>query len=56
MIFQYLGSNGSKLGLGLKKTPRSLIMTKDGVGSLKSARELLEKLQQSLNALAFTNG
>ncbi len=55
-IFQYLGSNGSKLGLGLKKTPRSLIMTKDGVDSLKSARELLEKLQQSLNAVAFTNG
>ena len=56
MIFQYLGSQGNKLGLGLKKTPRSLIMTKEGVSSLKSARELMEKIQQSLNAVAFTNG
>lgn len=56
MIFQYLGSNGSKQGLNLKKSPRSLIMIREGVGSLKSAQELLEKLQQSLNAVAFTNG
>lgn len=52
-IFQYVANNGSRLGIGLKKTPRSLILIKEGIQSLRAASELLETLKLSLNAAAF---
>jgi transcription-repair coupling factor (superfamily II helicase) len=47
-IFQFIGSQGARWGLSLKKTPRSLIMVKEKVRSLKAAQEVLKVIEQKL--------
>lgn len=41
-VFQYISTEGEKMQLTLKKTPRSLVMARDGVRTLAGARKLLE--------------
>jgi transcription-repair coupling factor (superfamily II helicase) len=46
-LFRWLGSEGARTGLQLKKSTRSLIMVKDQVRSLLAARKVLEQLRAS---------
>jgi transcription-repair coupling factor (superfamily II helicase) len=41
-VFKYLNTEGEKMQITLKKSPRSLIMARDGVRTLQGARRLLE--------------
>lgn len=54
-LFALLGQQGDKLGITLKKTPRSLLLIKENVANLKSARELLHNIRQSLNIASWSN-
>ncbi|MFQ5447929.1 MAG: transcription-repair coupling factor, partial [Saprospiraceae bacterium] len=47
-VFQLIASQGGQWGLSLKKSPRSLIMIKEKVQSLKAAREVLAAIEQKL--------
>ncbi len=46
-LFRWLGTDGARAGLHLKKSTRSLIMVKDQVRSLSAARKVLEQLRVS---------
>lgn len=48
-VFQFIGTLGQKNGLGLKKSPRSLIMTRDEVRTLKGARKILEIIKTAIS-------
>lgn len=54
-LFAFLAQRGTQLGVTLKKNPRSLILIKEKVSNLKSARELLENIRHSLNASMWSN-
>jgi transcription-repair coupling factor (superfamily II helicase) len=41
-VFKYISEKGPEMQLTLKKTPRSLVMARDGVRTLQGARRLLE--------------
>ena len=41
-VFQYISTEGEKMQITVKKTPRSLVMARDGVRTLSGARKLLE--------------
>lgn len=41
-VFQYISTEGEKMQITVKKTPRSLVMARDGVRTLQGARKLLE--------------
>jgi transcription-repair coupling factor (superfamily II helicase) len=41
-VFQYISTEGEKMQITLKRTPRSLVMARDGVRTLQGARKLLE--------------
>jgi transcription-repair coupling factor (superfamily II helicase) len=45
-LFQWVAAQGSALGLGFKQTPRNLLLTRDKVGSLQEAKEILEVMEQ----------
>jgi len=45
-IFQFIAANGQTHGLSIKKSTRHLIMVKEGVRSLKKAKELLEEIRE----------
>ncbi|MCB0519672.1 MAG: transcription-repair coupling factor [Lewinellaceae bacterium] len=47
-VFQFIGTLGQKNGLGIKKSTRSLIMTRDEVRTLKGARKILEIIKAAL--------
>ena len=46
--FQFLATQGERHGLHLKKSPRSLIMSKDGVKNLRAAKKVLEVINLAL--------
>ncbi len=46
-VFQFIGTKGQQLGLGIKKSPRSLLMAKDGVRSLNAAKHVLESIRNA---------
>jgi transcription-repair coupling factor (superfamily II helicase) len=52
LVFQFIGTLGQKNGLGLKKSPRSLIMTRDEVRTLKGARKILEIIKTAIGQTA----
>lgn len=45
-IFNYIATDGTKMGLSLKKTNRHLIMIRDGVRTLGGTLKLLSKLEE----------
>lgn len=49
-LFKWVGSQGASQGLSFKQTPRNLMLTKDGVGSLRKAKEVLEILTAEVMA------
>lgn len=46
--FQFLATQGERHGLHLKKSPRSLILVKDGVKNLKAAKKVLEIINAAI--------
>jgi transcription-repair coupling factor (superfamily II helicase) len=52
LVFQFIGTLGQKNGLGLKKSPRSLIITRDEVRTLKGARKILEIIKTAIGQTA----
>ena len=49
-VFQLIGAKGKQWGLHLKKSPRHLLLIKEGVGGLREARHLLQGLLEEVNA------
>jgi transcription-repair coupling factor (superfamily II helicase) len=47
-VFQFIATQGERLGLHLKKSTRSLILVKDGVKSLKGAKKVLEGIRDAI--------
>jgi transcription-repair coupling factor (superfamily II helicase) len=47
-IFSFIANHGDKHGLSIKKTPKSLILIKESVASLKKAQEVLRFLKNQL--------
>lgn len=43
-LFQYIGAKGHEVGLSIKKSPRHLILIKDGVKGLKKAYNVLDEI------------
>lgn len=43
-----IATRGQELGVGIKKSNRHLLMTKDGVQSLRKARKVLEEISETL--------
>ncbi len=48
--FQFLATQGERHGLHLKKSPRSLILIKDGVKNLRAAKKVLETIDSAAHA------
>jgi transcription-repair coupling factor (superfamily II helicase) len=51
--FQLLATRGSQHGLHLKKSPRSLILIKEGVRNLKAAKKVLEGIHDASLQVTF---
>lgn len=47
-IFQFIATDGHKHGLSVKKSPRHLILVKDGIRSLGKARQVLEGIEKGI--------
>ncbi len=50
--FMYLASQGEHQGLHLKKTPKSILLIKEGVKNLKAAKKVLEALKSGIATTA----
>ncbi len=50
-IMQWMATEGAKHGLSFKKSTRYFIMVKDGVKSLREAKELLRKMEEQVSAV-----
>jgi transcription-repair coupling factor (superfamily II helicase) len=51
-LFQFIATKGQRLDLSLKKSPRSLIVIKEGIKTLQAARTVLEKIKEELQQTA----
>jgi len=49
-VFQLIGSKGKQWGLHIKKSPRHLLLVKEGVRGLRQARHLLQGLLEEVQA------
>ena len=47
-LMQLIATNGQELGLSFKKSPRHIILIKEGVKNLKQSEELLTKLEEAI--------
>jgi transcription-repair coupling factor (superfamily II helicase) len=47
-IFQFIAMEGHKHGLSVKKSPRHLILVKDGIRSLGKARQVLQEIEKGI--------
>jgi transcription-repair coupling factor (superfamily II helicase) len=47
-IFQFIATEGHKHGLSVKKSPRHLILVKDGIRSLGKARQVLQEIEKGI--------
>ncbi|MCB9285531.1 MAG: transcription-repair coupling factor [Lewinellaceae bacterium] len=53
-LFKWISETGIKEGYTLKQTPRNLLLSKDEVGSLRMAKELLEQIATEAGSMGQT--
>ncbi|RMG84851.1 MAG: transcription-repair coupling factor [Bacteroidetes bacterium] len=48
-LFRFIGTRGRQFGLSIKKSPRHLILVKEGVKSLSAAKDILENILKEVD-------